>query len=188
MNLPDELYCSLLRKILQEGEKIEQRAVLKDGTFPYVKSLIGHQLRFDLEKEFPLLISKKVHWKSIVHELLWFFKGETNINYLKDNNIRIWDEWAKDNDLGKYVYPYMWNHYPSIDGEVNQLDLIQEQILKVKSNPNDPCARRIILTAWHPVLHPEKAPPACHTMVQFFVRKGTLSCHMYQRSADYILG
>ncbi len=170
-------YLDLLDHILANGTKKEDRT--GTGTI----SVFGHQMRFDLSGGFPCLTTKKLHLRSIIHELLWFLKGDTNIQYLKDNGVRIWDEWADENgDLGP-VYGYQWRSWPTHDGRaIDQITQVEEMI---KKNPD---SRRLIVSAWNPAFIEEMALPPCHTMFQFYVANGKLSCQLYQRSADVFLG
>ena len=170
-------YLDLLKHIRDNG------VVKQDRTGIGTKSIFGYQMRFDLQQGFPLLTTKKVHLKSIIYELLWFISGDTNIKYLKDNNVSIWDEWADENgDLGP-VYGYQWRSWPAPDGRhIDQIANVTEQI---KKNPD---SRRLIVSAWNPALVDEMALPPCHTMFQFYVADGKLSCQLYQRSADIFLG
>jgi len=170
-------YHQLLRHLLDHGVKKEDRT--GTGTL----SQFGYQMRFDLNEGFPLLTTKKVHLKSILHELLWFLKGETNIAYLKENGVTIWDEWAdKDGNLGP-VYGSQWRHWKRSDGtEVDQISSVIEQI---KKNPN---SRRLIVSAWNAGEVDQMKLPPCHAFFQFYVANGRLSCQLYQRSADVFLG
>ena len=153
-----------------------------DRTGTGTRSVFGYQMRFDLADGFPLLTTKKLHVKSIIHELLWFLSGDTNIRYLKQNGVRIWDEWADENgDLGP-VYGYQWRSWPAPDGSVDQIANLVEQI-----NAN-PYSRRLIVSAWNPASVDEMALPPCHCLFQFYVADGRLSCQLYQRSADIFLG
>jgi len=157
--------------------------VKEDRTGTGTKSIFGHQMRFDLSKGFPCVTTKKLHLKSIIHELLWFLKGDTNIKYLKENGVRIWDEWADENgDLGN-VYGYQWRSWPTPDGK--HIDQIKNVIDTLKTNPN---SRRIIVSAWNVGEIEKMALPPCHAFFQFYVAKGKLSCQLYQRSADIFLG
>ncbi len=170
-------YLDLLRHVLEHGTKKSDRT--GTGTV----SVFGHQMRFDLSQGFPLLTTKKVHLKSIVHELLWFLKGETNIKYLKDNGVSIWDEWADANgDLGP-IYGYQWRSWPARDGQ--SIDQISEVLQTLKTNPD---SRRIIVSAWNVGELPYMKLPPCHAFFQFYVADGKLSCQLYQRSADIFLG
>lgn len=167
-------YLETLQDVLNNGVKKEDRT--GTGTI----SVFGRQMRFDLSKGFPLLTTKKVHFKSIVHELLWFIKGETNIKYLKDNGVRIWDEWADENgDLGP-IYGSQWRNW---NGE--NIDQLQTLINTLKNNPND---RRMIVTAWNPSKIKDMKLPPCHMTFQFYVANNKLSCMLYQRSCDMFLG
>ena len=170
-------YLNLIEKVMNEG-------VLKeDRTGTGTKSIFGHQMRFDLSKGFPCVTTKKLHMKSIIHELLWFLKGDTNIKYLKENGVRIWDEWADENgDLGN-VYGYQWRSWPTPDGE--HIDQIKNVVDTLKVNPN---SRRIIVSAWNVGEIEKMALPPCHAFFQFYVAQGKLSCQLYQRSADIFLG
>jgi thymidylate synthase len=149
------------------------------GTF----SVFGHQMRFDLKEGFPLLTTKKLHTKSIIHELLWFLKGETNIAYLKENGVSIWDEWADENGNLGPVYGYQWRSWPNPDG--SQTDQITKLVEGLKKNPD---GRRHIVSAWNPSFIDQMALPPCHCLFQFYVAEGKLSCQLYQRSADTFLG
>lgn len=170
-------YHDLLRHILDNGSKKEDRT--GTGTL----SVFGYQIRFDLAKGFPALTTKKLHLKSIIHELLWFLKGETNIKYLKDNGVSIWDEWADENgELGP-VYGSQWRHWKTESGE--EIDQISNLIESITTNPD---SRRHIVSAWNVAEVDRMALPPCHTMFQFYVADGRLSCQLYQRSADVFLG
>ncbi|OYX63334.1 MAG: thymidylate synthase [Rhizobiales bacterium 32-66-11] len=170
-------YHDLLLRILSEGVRKEDRT--GTGTL----SVFGHQMRFDLAEGFPLVTTKKLHLKSIVHELLWFLAGDTNIRYLKENGVSIWDEWADANgDLGP-VYGHQWRSWPTPDGGV--IDQIAQVVSDIKRTPD---SRRLIVTAWNPADVPKMALPPCHCLFQFYVAEGKLSCQMYQRSADVFLG
>jgi len=170
-------YLDLLRHILEKGAKKDDRT--GTGTI----SAFGYQMRFDLQAGFPLVTTKKVHTKSIIHELLWFLKGETNIKYLKDNGVSIWDEWADENgDLGP-VYGKQWRSWAGPDGKV--VDQIAEAVETLKRNPD---SRRIIVSAWNPAEIGKMALAPCHCLFQFYVSEGKLSCQLYQRSADVFLG
>ena len=170
-------YLDLLQRVLEEGKPKDDRT----GTGTY--SIFGAQARFDLRESFPLLTTKKLHRKSIIHELLWFLKGDTNIGYLNDNGVRIWDEWADENgDLGR-VYGAQWCDWRAPDGRsINQIDEVIEQI---KTNPD---SRRLIVSAWNVGELDQMALAPCHAFFQFYVRDGELSCQLYQRSADLFLG
>ena len=155
----------------------------EDRTGTGTISVFGYQMRFDLQKGFPLLTTKKLHTKSIFHELLWFLKGDTNVKYLQENGVRIWNEWADENgDLGP-IYGYQWRSWHSNDGRV--IDQISEVIDQIKTNPN---SRRLIVSAWNVGDLDKMALPPCHTLFQFYVADGKLSCQLYQRSADVFLG
>ena len=170
-------YHDLMRHVLEHGVKKEDRT--GTGTI----SVFGYQMRYNLAEGFPLLTTKKVHTKSIIHELLWFLKGDTNIKYLKDNGVRIWDEWADSNgDLGP-VYGYQWRNWPTPDGK--HIDQITQVVEMIKNNPD---SRRLIVSAWNVAdINNMKLPP-CHAFFQFYVADGKLSCQLYQRSADIFLG
>ncbi len=170
-------YHDLMQRILDEGVKKEDRT--GTGTI----SVFGHQMRFDLSQGFPLVTTKKVHLRSIIHELLWFLKGDTNIQYLKDNGVSIWDEWADENGNLGPVYGYQWRSWPTADGK--QIDQISEIIQTIKKNPD---SRRIIVSAWNVGEISNMALPPCHAFFQFYVANGKLSCQLYQRSADVFLG
>lgn len=183
-------YLQLMRHVLDTGVKKEDRT--GTGTL----SVFGYQMRFDLSQGFPLVTTKKCHLRSIIHELLWFLKGETNIAYLTENNVKIWDGWATDEgELGP-VYGKQWRSWEGIDGQV--IDQISELIEQIKNNPD---SRRLIVSAWNPAVLPDttyspkenaaqgrQALPPCHTMFQFYVLEGKLSCQLYQRSGDIFLG
>ena len=170
-------YLDLMKDILDNGNQKGDRT--GTGTI----SVFGRQLRFDLSEGFPLLTTKKLHTRSIIHELLWFLSGDTNIKYLKDNGVSIWDEWADENgDLGP-VYGYQWRSWPTPNG--GKVDQIAQVIEQIKNNPN---SRRHIVSAWNPAEVDEMALPPCHALFQFYVANGRLSCQLYQRSADYFLG
>jgi len=170
-------YLDLLQHILDTGVQKHDRT--GTGTI----SCFGYQMRFDLQKGFPLVTTKKVHTKSIIHELLWFLKGETNIQYLKENGVSIWNEWANENgELGP-VYGKQWRSWEGKDGNV--VDQISELIKQIRSNPD---SRRLIVSAWNVTELSEMALMPCHTLFQFYVANGKLSCQLYQRSADVFLG
>ncbi len=170
-------YLDLLDRILKEGTKKEDRT--GTGTI----SVFGHQMRFNLEEGFPCLTTKKLHLKSIIHELLWFLNGDTNVKYLQDNGVRIWNEWADENgDLG-HIYGYQWRSWPGYDGE--HIDQIKEVVETLKKNPD---SRRIIVNAWNVGDIKNMNLPPCHAMFQFYVANGRLSLQLYQRSADCFLG
>jgi thymidylate synthase len=183
-------YLQLMRHILDTGVKKEDRT--GTGTL----SAFGYQMRFDLSAGFPLVTTKKCHMRSIIHELLWFLKGETNIAYLIENNVKIWDAWATDDgELGP-VYGKQWRSWEGADGQV--IDQISQLVEQIKTNPD---SRRLIVSAWNPAVLPDtsyspkenaeqgrQALPPCHTMFQFYVLEGKLSCQLYQRSGDIFLG
>lgn len=170
-------YHALLQHILDNGTD------KSDRTGTGTRSVFGYQMRFDLNEGFPLVTTKKVHLRSIIHELLWFLKGETNIAYLKENGVSIWDEWADENgELGP-VYGKQWRSWEGANGVV--VDQVKELIAQIKKNPD---SRRLIISAWNVADLPRMALMPCHTMFQFYVAKGKLSCQLYQRSADVFLG
>src|ERR1043165_9162398 len=170
-------YQNLMAHILEHGSKREDRT--GTGTI----GIFGYQMRFDLQKGFPLVTTKKVHLRSIIHELLWFLKGDTNIQYLKDNGVRIWDEWADENgDLGP-VYGKQWRSWETTDGE--SIDQISKVVEAIKKNPY---SRRHLVVAFNPSQVDKMALPPCHAFFQFYVADGKLSCQLYQRSADVFLG
>ena len=170
-------YLNLLQRILDEG--IEKTDRTGTGT----KSIFGHQMRFNLKDGFPLLTTKKLHLKSIIYELLWFLKGDTNIKYLKEHGVRIWDEWAdEDGNLGP-VYGHQWRSWPDYNG--GTIDQIQNVINLIKHHPD---SRRMMVTAWNPAEIEQMALPPCHCLFQFYVANGRLSLQLYQRSADTFLG
>lgn len=170
-------YLDLVEHIMKNGTDKEDRT--GTGT----RSVFGHQMRFDLSEGFPCLTTKKLHLRSIIHELLWFLAGDTNIKYLKDNKVRIWDDWADQNgDLGP-VYGYQWRSWPTSSG--GQIDQITNLINQIKTNPD---SRRLLVSAWNVEFIDSMALPPCHTMFQFYVANGKLSCQLYQRSADVFLG
>lgn len=170
-------YLELLRTVLEEG------AGKADRTGTGTKSIFGHQMRFDLAQGFPLITTKRLHVKSIVHELLWFIRGDTNIKYLNDNGVRIWDEWADENgDLGP-IYGAQWRSWPTPDG--THIDQLANVIATLRRNPD---SRRLIVTAWNPADVEKMALPPCHCLFQFYVARGRLSCQLYQRSGDVFLG
>lgn len=170
-------YLALMQEILDNG------AQKTDRTGTGTKSLFGRQLRFDLSEGFPLVTTKKLHLRSIIFELLWFLRGDTNIKYLKDNGVSIWDEWADENgDLGP-VYGSQWRSWPTPDGR--HIDQISNVLHQIKTKPD---SRRHIVSAWNPAEVDNMALPPCHALFQFYVADGKLSCQLYQRSADYFLG
>lgn len=170
-------YLDLLQHVLDNGSD------RGDRTGTGTRSVFGYQMRFNLAEGFPVLTTKKLHLRSIIHELLWFLKGDTNIAYLKENGVSIWDEWADENgDLGP-VYGYQWRSWPASDGR--HIDQIAALLKTLRENPN---SRRLIVSAWNPALVDEMALPPCHCLFQFYVSDGKLSCQLYQRSADIFLG
>lgn len=170
-------YLDLLHKVLTEGTHKEDRT--GTGTI----SLFGHQMRFNLEDGFPMITTKKLHLKSIIHELLWFLSGDTNVKYLQENGVRIWNEWADENgDLG-HVYGFQWRSWPDYNG--GSIDQIKEIIHTIKNNPD---SRRIIVSAWNVADIPNMKLPPCHAFFQFYVADGRISLQLYQRSADLFLG
>ena len=170
-------YLDLMAKVLEEG------ADKTDRTGTGTRSIFGHQMRFDLSRGFPVLTTKKLHLKSIIHELLWFLAGDTNIAYLQENGVRIWNEWADENgDLGP-VYGHQWRSWPDKDG--GTIDQIRNLLDDIRERPD---SRRLIVTAWNPADVPKMALPPCHCLFQFYVADGKLSCQLYQRSADIFLG
>jgi thymidylate synthase len=170
-------YLDLMRHVRTQGVKKEDRT--GTGTL----SVFGHQVRYDLRKGFPLVTTKKLHLRSIIHELLWFIRGETNIKYLHDNKVTIWDEWADANgDLGP-VYGAQWRSWPARDGKA--IDQLADVIARIKKSPD---SRRLLVTAWNPSDVDDMALPPCHCLFQFYVANGELSCQLYQRSADIFLG
>ena len=170
-------YHDLLKYILNHG------TIKEDRTGTGTLSCFGYQMRFDLSEGFPLITTKKLHVRSIIHELLWFLKGDTNIKYLKENGVSIWDEWADvQGDLGP-VYGHQWRSWPGYNGET--VDQITELLDTIKKNPD---SRRLIVSAWNPADIPNMALPPCHCLFQFYVADGKLSCQLYQRSADTFLG
>ena len=170
-------YLDLLTRVLDEG--IDRGDRTGTGT----RAVFGHQMRFDLEDGFPLLTTKKLHTRSIIHELLWFVRGDTNIRYLQENGVSIWDEWADENgDLGP-VYGKQWRRWQGADGR--EIDQLAELIEAIRTTPE---SRRLMLSAWNPADLPDMALPPCHCLFQFFVADGRLSCQLYQRSADIFLG
>lgn len=174
---PMKQYHDLLRHVMETGSD------RGDRTGTGTRSVFGYQMRFDLAEGFPVLTTKKLHLRSIIHELLWFLKGETNIAYLKENGVSIWDEWADENgELGP-VYGYQWRSWPKPDG--GHVDQIANLIEGLKTNPN---SRRHIVSAWNPAQVDDMALPPCHCLFQFYVSDGKLSCQLYQRSADIFLG
>lgn len=170
-------YLELLRHVMDTGTD------KSDRTGTGTRSVFGYQMRFDLQEGFPLLTTKKLHIRSIIHELLWFLKGDTNVKYLQDNKVTIWDEWADaDGNLGP-VYGYQWRSWPTPDGK--HVDQITNLIQAIKNNPD---SRRHIVCSWNVGLIEQMALPPCHVLFQFYVADGKLSCQLYQRSADLFLG
>ncbi|ULJ68560.1 thymidylate synthase [Wielerella bovis] len=170
-------YLDLMQHVLNNGTD------KSDRTGTGTRSVFGYQMRFDLAAGFPVLTTKKLHLRSIIHELLWFLKGDTNIQYLKDNNVSIWDEWADENgDLGR-VYGAQWRSWRGANGET--IDQIANVVAQIKRNPD---SRRLIVSAWNPAEVGDMALPPCHALFQFYVVNGRLSCQLYQRSADIFLG
>jgi len=174
---PEFQYLALLRDILDNG------AVRDDRTGTGTRGVFGRQMRFDLQRGFPLLTTKKLHLKSIIYELLWFLRGDTNVRWLQDRGVKIWDEWAgADGELGP-VYGKQWRSWATPDG--SSIDQIEKLVVSLKTNPN---SRRHIVSAWNPADVEDMALPPCHCLFQFFVADGKLSCQLYQRSADVFLG
>ncbi len=170
-------YLELMQHVLNHG--VDKGDRTGTGT----RSIFGYQMRFNLADGFPVLTTKKLHLRSIIYELLWFLRGDTNIEYLHEHNVSIWDEWADENgDLGP-VYGYQWRSWPAPDGR--HIDQISGLLEQIKTNPN---SRRLIVSAWNPALVDEMALPPCHALFQFYVVNGKLSCQLYQRSADIFLG
>lgn len=170
-------YLNLLNEVLEKG------TFKGDRTGTGTKSIFGYQMRFDMQKGFPLLTTKKLHTRSIIYELLWFLKGDTNVKYLHENKVTIWDEWAKENgDLGP-IYGYQWRHWDTQNG--TYIDQIKNVVEQIKNNPN---SRRLIVSAWNVAQIDEMALPPCHCLFQFYVAEGKLSLQLYQRSADIFLG
>ncbi|MDV6375999.1 thymidylate synthase [Deinococcus arenicola] len=170
-------YLNLMQQILEQG------AVKTDRTGTGTRSIFGAQMRFDLADGFPLVTTKKIHMKSIIHELLWFLSGSSNVGYLQDNGVKIWDEWAgEDGELGP-VYGVQWTSWPTADGR--HIDQIKQVVEQIKSNPD---SRRLIVSAWNVGEIENMALPPCHALFQFYVADGRLSCQLYQRSADMFLG
>jgi thymidylate synthase len=170
-------YLDLMERVLAEG--VEKR----DRTGVGTRSIFGHQLRFDLTRGFPLITTKKLHVRSIIYELLWFLRGDTNVKYLDEHGVSIWDEWADENgDLGP-VYGRQWRSWPTPDG--GSIDQMENVVAEIRRNPD---SRRLIVTAWNPADLPKMALSPCHCLFQFYVADGALSCQLYQRSADVFLG
>ncbi len=170
-------YHDLLQHIIEHG------AEKGDRTGTGTKSVFGYQMRFDLSEGFPVVTTKKLHLRSIIHELLWFLKGDTNIKYLKDNGVRIWDEWADEKGNLGPVYGYQWRNWP--DGHGGTIDQIKKVVEQIKHNPD---SRRHMVSAWNVADVDQMALPPCHALFQFYVAEGKLSCQLYQRSADVFLG
>jgi len=170
-------YLELLEKVSQEGNQKGDRT--GTGTV----SIFGHQMRFDLSEGFPVLTTKKLHLKSIIHELLWFLNGDTNVKYLQDNGVKIWNEWADEKGNLGHVYGYQWRSWPKANGE--HVDQISQLVNDIKNNPS---SRRLIVSAWNVADIENMALPPCHALFQFYVADGKLSCQLYQRSADIFLG
>ena len=170
-------YLDLMQKILDQGNEKGDRT--GTGTF----SLFGHQMRFNLQDGFPMVTTKKLHLRSIIHELIWFLKGDSNISYLKENGVSIWDEWADEKGNLGPVYGYQWRSWPTADGK--HIDQITQVIKQIKTNPN---SRRHIVSAWNVGDIENMALPPCHLLFQFYVADGKLSCQLYQRSCDFFLG
>lgn len=170
-------YHDLMQHVLENGTKKEDRT--GTGTL----SVFGYQMRFDLSEGFPVVTTKKLHLRSIIHELLWFLKGDTNIKYLKDNGVSIWDEWADENGNLGPVYGYQWRSWPTPDG--GSIDQISNLVNMISKNPD---SRRLIVSAWNVANVDQMALPPCHCLFQFYVADGKLSCQLYQRSADIFLG
>lgn len=170
-------YHDLMRHVLEHGNQKHDRT--GTGTI----SVFGYQMRFNLAEGFPMVTTKKVHLRSIIHELIWFLSGETNIKYLKDNGVSIWDEWADENGNLGPVYGYQWRSWPTPDGR--HIDQITQVINQIKNNPD---SRRLIVSAWNVAEIENMALPPCHSFFQFYVANGKLSCQLYQRSADIFLG
>lgn len=174
-------YLDLMRHVLEHGTE------KSDRTGTGTRSVFGHQMRFDLAAGFPLLTTKKLHLRSIIHELLWFLQGETNIRYLKENGVSIWDDWADENGNLGPVYGHQWRHWPnpSATNPTGEIDQITQLIAGLKNNPD---SRRHIVSAWNPADIPQMKLPPCHALFQFYVADNKLSCQLYQRSADIFLG
>ncbi|HPB91686.1 MAG TPA: thymidylate synthase [Rugosibacter sp.] len=174
-------YLDLMRHVLEHGTE------KSDRTGTGTRSVFGHQMRFDLAAGFPLLTTKKLHLRSIIHELLWFLQGETNIRYLKENGVSIWDDWADENGNLGPVYGHQWRHWPnpSAANPTGEVDQITQLITSLKNNPD---SRRHIVSAWNPADIPQMKLPPCHALFQFYVADNKLSCQLYQRSADIFLG
>jgi thymidylate synthase len=176
-NPADDAYLALMRHVLEHG--VDK----SDRTGTGTRSVFGYQMRFNLAEGFPLLTTKKLHLRSIIHELLWFLKGDTNIQYLKENGVTIWDEWADEQGNLGPVYGYQWRSWPAPDGK--HIDQISDVLKQIRTNPD---SRRIIVSAWNVADIPKMALAPCHAFFQFYVADGKLSCQLYQRSADIFLG
>jgi thymidylate synthase len=172
-----DAYLQMMRHVFEHG--VEK----SDRTGTGTRSVFGHQMRFDLAKGFPLVTTKKLHLKSIIHELIWFLQGDTNTRYLKENGVSIWDEWADENGNLGPVYGHQWRSWPMSDGK--KFDQITDLIARIKKDPD---SRRLIVSAWNVADIPDMALPPCHALSQFYVANGKLSCQLYQRSADIFLG
>jgi len=170
-------YLDLMRHVLQHGTE------KTDRTGTGTRSVFGHQMRFNLQEGFPLVTTKKLHLKSIIHELIWFLAGSTNTKYLKDNGVSIWDEWADENGNLGPIYGYQWRSWPAPNGQ--HIDQIAQVLEQIKNNPD---SRRMIVSAWNVADIPQMKLPPCHAFFQFYVADGKLSCQLYQRSADIFLG
>jgi len=172
-------YHDLLRAVLEQGQIKSSRGKLSDGTHPKTRSLFGYQMKFDLNNGFPLVTTKKIHVESVIHELLWFLRGDTNVSYLQKHGVRIWNEWADESGDCGPIYGYQWRRWNgAIDQIANVIDLLKR----------DPDSRRAVVSAWNASDIPEMALPPCHAMFQFYAQDGNLSLQLYQRSADVFLG
>jgi thymidylate synthase len=183
-------YLDLLRHVLSNGTRKHQRAVLQSASRkPDVLSVFGYQMRFDLRDDFPIVTTKRVPFKQVVHELIWFLSGSTNVAYLRQNNVKVWNEWADENgELGP-IYGKQWRAWEAPDGrKIDQIAQLVEGIETVKQDPWADVARRLILSAWNVADVPKVKVPFCHTLAQFMLTEGRLSCQLYQRSADLFLG
>ncbi len=172
-----DAYLQMMRHVFEHG--VEK----SDRTGTGTRSVFGHQMRFDLSNGFPLVTTKKLHLKSIIHELIWFLQGDTNTRYLKENGVSIWDEWADENGNLGPVYGHQWRSWPMSDGK--KFDQITDLIARIKKDPD---SRRLLVSAWNVADIPDMALPPCHALFQFYVANGKLSCQLYQRSADIFLG
>lgn len=186
-----EQYLDLLRFVVDRGVRKPTRAVLEStGRHVHALSIFGYQIRFDLSAGFPAVTTKKLAWSPIVHELIWFLRGDTNIAYLRANNVKIWDQWVKDDegDLGP-IYGKQWRSWAAPDGQtIDQIAYVLKGVAAVKADPTAGVGRRLIVSSWNPADLADMALPACHTLFQFSVTDGRLSCQLYQRSADLFLG